>query len=73
MNENKYKIIGENYISVCAWCFPGKSILTVCPELSPTVQISHGVCPACAAAFRAEFLPQSKTAGGKYKTPGGAV
>ena len=47
----KYKIKGENFISVCSFCFPGNTILAACPELSPAVQISHGVCPACAAEF----------------------
>ena len=50
-----YKIIEDNYISVCAWCFPGETILAACPELRRDVQISHGVCPACAAAFRADL------------------
>jgi len=46
MNENLFEIKGENLISVCAWCFPARTILEKCNWLPAHVQISHGICQA---------------------------
>ena len=63
MNEKPYKFTAENFIVVCANCFPGESVLKACPELSATVQISHGICQKHAEEMRASYFGYVKPAG----------
>ncbi len=66
MNEI-YEWRGENLIWICAWHNPGgRAVLNRCPELSQTVRskvdITHGVCPACKAAFLNKLADEKRTA-----------
>ena len=49
-----YRIVGENLISVCMCCFPGRSIIERFPDLRG-VNISHGICKAHADRWIADI------------------
>jgi hypothetical protein len=35
---------GIPIISVCAWCYPGRSFFDKNPELEKQFRLSHGIC-----------------------------
>lgn len=53
MNE-KFKLLEDNIVSCCSWCYPGTQIILAFPELAGK-QISHGICAAHKAVFRKEL------------------
>ena len=42
--------------TVCAWCVPQRVLSVVALPAGEPSQISHGICPACAAAFFGETI-----------------
>lgn len=65
MNEQfanePYKVSAEvpHFITVCASCFPGDSILSLFPDLKGC-NISHSICPGHATLFRRELAKFAK-------------
>lgn len=53
MNE-KFKLLEDNVVSCCGWCYPGTQIISVFPELNGR-KVSHGICPAHKIAFQKEL------------------
>lgn len=53
MNE-KFKLLEDNVVSCCGWCYPGAQIIAAFPELNGK-KISHGICPKHSAEFRKEL------------------
>ncbi len=45
----------ERIVSVCMNCLPGRTLFDQFPWLEGFVQLSHGICPAHAAQFRAQL------------------
>lgn len=43
MNEVPFKLLEDNVVSCCGWCYPGEAILAAFPELAGR-KISHGIC-----------------------------
>jgi hypothetical protein len=51
-----YKIVG-NTVTVCMWCFPGDSILSLFPDLKG-LAISHGICQRHSDRWMSELALQ---------------
>lgn len=53
MNANTKAVpeVKNNRVTVCAWCYPGDSVLADYPWLKG-LPLSHGICPA----HREEFF-----------------
>lgn len=54
MNEKPFKLVEEDIVSCCSWCFPGSTIIAAFPELTGK-KISHGICPKHMVDFRKEL------------------
>jgi len=56
ITEHPYLKLDAGIVTVCAWCYPGASILNVAPELKG-MRISHDVCPD----HKAQMLSQARS------------
>lgn len=49
-----YTVVGDNMVSVCGHCYPGRSIKTLFPHLKDAT-ISHGICQGHKARYMVEL------------------
>lgn len=54
MSEKPYKLMQDNVVSCCGWCYPGQQIAAAFPEVSG-MKISHGICPTHKVEFMKEL------------------
>jgi hypothetical protein len=58
LSKTNNKLVGDGTHAapfvVCAWCFPGATLLQAFPQCEGK-QVSHGCCPACKVAMLADL------------------
>lgn len=54
MIEKPFRLMEDNVVACCGWCYPGEAILAAFPELAGR-KISHGICPTHKTAFQKEL------------------
>jgi hypothetical protein len=52
-----YFLKEENYVIVCAWCYPGQTIKKLYPEIAGR-DISHTICPYHTKQLEKELPPE---------------
>jgi hypothetical protein len=62
------KLIADNMFVVCMCCNPQRGVFGVYQEWTDTVHLSHGICPDCAAKWRAELAAKNARKG-NYEKP----